>query len=275
MKKLGIIAAKGDLSKRIVEYALGNNIDCFVLGLENESDPKLVGKADHIWVKLGQVSKAVEAMKKAGVSHIVFVGSLKKPDLFSLKLDMLGIKMLARITKDKFLGDNNLLSSITRFFEEYGFKVIGAHEILKDIVVEEGIYTKTSPNKQDKIDIELGMKAVASLGSLDIGQAVITQTGVVLGVEAIEGTDKLIERCASVKISQKHAGVLVKLSKPKQELRMDLPTIGIKTIKNMHKAGFKGILIEAKKAIFLDQEKVIAYANKHNIFVMAVSVPAS
>ena len=219
---------------------------------------------------MGEIGKAVDAMKAARVDKIVFVGSLQKPDIFSLKLDALGTKLLAKMAKDKFFGDNKLLSVLTDFLEEQDFRVVGVHEILEDLVVEAANFTKISPNEQDQIDIDLAMKAVTQLGQLDIGQAAIVQDGVVLGVEAVEGTDKLIKRCGEMKHTHNHAGVLVKLSKPGQELRTDLPTIGIETIKNIHQAGFKGIAIEAHRAIFLDQEEAIKYANENEMFILSL-----
>lgn len=269
MKKLAIIAAKGDLSKNLIEFAK-EKFELFVVGINHESDPELINKFDHIWINLGEIGKAVDAMKQANVQDVVFVGSLKKPDIFNLKLDSLGTKLLAQIVKDKFFGDNKLLSSLTNFLMQQGFKVIGAHEILKNLVVDQQNFTLLKPDSQDKIDIELAMKVVTTLGELDVGQGAIVQNGVVLGVEAVEGTDKLIERCGDIKFTENYGGVLVKLSKPGQELRMDLPTIGIKTLKNLHRSGFKGVVIEAKKAIFLDQEESIAFANKHKMFIVSI-----
>ena len=240
------------------------------MAIEGETDPHLVENIDHIWIKLGEVGKAINALKAAMVTKVVFVGSLKKPDIFSLKVDLLGAKLLAKITKDKFFGDNNLLSKVTEFLEEHELTVIGVHEILKDLVVEPAIFTNLHPNDQDKIDIELAIKIVKNLGALDVGQGAIVQNGITLGVEAIEGSEQLIKRCGELKRAANYGGILVKLSKPGQELRMDLPTIGIETLKQMHHAGFKGIAIEANRAIFLDQEESIAYANEHNMFICSI-----
>jgi DUF1009 family protein len=267
MTKLGIIAAKGGLAQELIEYA-ANNEGAFIVALQGEADPEVVAKLDHVWIKLGEVGKAIDAMRAANVKGIVIVGSLHKPDLLSMKVDWVGAKLLATIVKDKLFGDNKLLSSLTNFLEKEGFELIGVHELLKHLVVEAGIFTKLKPNAQDLSDIELGIRVVAVLGDLDIGQGSIVQNGIVLGVEAIEGTDSLIKRCGELKRSNS-GGVLVKFSKPSQELRVDLPTIGIETIKNLKMSGFKGIVIQAQKTIFLDQDKVIEYANMHNMFVGA------
>ena len=268
MSKLGIIAAKGGLVEELIEYA-ANADGAFIVALEGEADPKMVKKLDHIWIKLGEVGKAVTAMKEAGVEEIVIVGSLYKPDIFKVKVDWLGAKLLASIAKEKFFGDNKLLISVAKFLENQGFKLIGIQEILRHLVVEEDIFTKIKPNDQDERDIELGIQVVKKLGKLDIGQGAIIENGVVLAVEAIEGTDALIERSSEYKRDRQKSGILIKYSKPGQELRMDLPTIGINTIKNLHEAGFKGLIIESKKAIFLDQKKVIEYENNHKMLVGA------
>jgi DUF1009 family protein len=269
MKKLGIIAAKGDLSSNLIAYAK-EKFELFIVAIKGETDPSIIENLESIWINIGEIGKAIDAMKAAKVDKIVFVGSLQKPDIFSLKVDMMGAKLLAKITKDKLFGDNSLLSSLTEFLENEGLKVVGVHEILKNLVVEAGNFTNITPNKNEDNDIELAMKLLKELGKFDVGQGAIIENGVVLGVEALEGTDNLIKRCAELKLSKAQAGILVKLSKPGQELRMDLPTIGITTIKNMHKAGFKGIVIEAKKTIFLDQEEVVKYTNKHGMFLKAI-----
>lgn len=271
MKKLGIIAAKGDLSKKLIEYTR-REFEIFVVAIYGESDPDLLENIDHIWIKIGEIGKAVDAMKAASVKDVIFVGSLSKPDILNLKVDAMGAKLLAKIAKDKIFGDNKLLSSVTKFLEEQDFNVIGVDAVLKDLVVPAKVFTNLLPNEQDKSDIELAIKVIKALGELDVGQGAIVDNGVVIGVEALEGTDELISRCAILKRSKTNSGVLVKLSKPGQELRMDLPTIGINTIKNIHKAGFKGIIIEANRAIFLDQEEVIDYANEHNLYVSSVLI---
>lgn len=271
MKKLGIIAANGGLSKKLINLAK-DEFDIFVVAIKNESDSSVLDNINHIWINIGEIGKAIDALNLANIKDLVFAGSLKKPDIFNLKVDAVGAKLLAKIAKDKFFGDNKLLSSVTEFLSERGFNIIGVQEILNNLVVEAGNFTTSHPNEEDLNDIELAVKVVKQLGDLDIGQGAIVQDRIVLGVEAIEGTDGLIERCGKLKITKNYSGVLVKCSKPNQELRMDLPTIGIDTIKKMHEAGFKGIVIEAKKSIFLDQIEVVEYANKYGMFISAIDV---
>lgn len=271
MKKLGIIAANGGLSKKLINFTK-DDFDIFVVAIKGEADTSVLEGINHVWINIGEIGKAIDALNLANIKDIVFVGSLKKPDIFSLKVDAVGAKLLAKITKDKLFGDNKLLSSVTEFLSNYGFNIVGVQDILKDLVVESGNFTISHPSKKDLDDIELAIEVVKQLGNLDIGQGAIVQDKVVLGVEAVEGTDRLIERCGKLKITTNYSGVLVKCAKPDQELRMDLPTIGIDTVKKMHEAGFKGIVIEARKSIFLDQIEVVEYANKYDMFISAIYI---
>ncbi|MEK6733669.1 MAG: UDP-2,3-diacylglucosamine diphosphatase LpxI, partial [Pseudomonadota bacterium] len=230
MKKLGIIAAKGDLSKNFIDYSK-DNYELFIVAINGITDPALVQDSKFIWIDIGEIGKAIDFFKENNVEELVFVGSLAKPDLFSLKTDMMGAKLLAKITKDAIFGDNKILSSLVEFLESNELKVLGVHEILKTLVVNAAVFTKISPNEQDNNDIEIAKQVVKELGALDIGQGVIVQNGIILGVEAIEGTDQLIKRCGELKRSKILSGILLKASKPNQELRVDLPAIGIETIK--------------------------------------------
>lgn len=274
MTKIAIIAAAGGLICKLVDHALLTNLDFVLIAINNVTSHDIINKVklankNIISIELGEIGKAIEFMQAEHVVEIVFAGHLSKPNIFSLKFDMLGAKLFARISKDKFFGDNKLLSSLNNFLEEFNFKIIGIEKIIPDLVVDERIFTKLLPSVEDYLDIELAKKVIQSLGSLDIGQAVIVENGIVLGVEAIEGTDELIKRCAKLKRSKEKSGVLLKFSKPGQDLRIDLPTIGINTLTNLNQAGFKGLVIEAKKSIFLDQQQVINFADNNHIYVVS------
>lgn len=270
MKKLGIIAAKGGLTRKLIEYCRGKH-QFFVVAIKGEADLELIKNEEHIEISVGEIGKAIEAMKAAGVEKIVFVGSLTKPDLLSLKVDIIGAKLLAKITKNKLFGDNNILSTISKFLENYCFEVIGVHEILADLVVTAGIYTKLSPREDEINDIKIANKILDHMAKYDIGQGLVIENKVILAIEAVEGTDEMLKRCSSLKKVNGKAGILVKRAKLGQELRMDLPTIGITTLKNIHEAGLKGVAIQANKTIFLDREKVIEFANNNGLFIMAIN----
>ena len=140
MKKIGIIAANGGLSKKLINFSK-NDFDIFVVAITGEADSFLLDGVNHIWINIGEIGKAIDALNAANIKDIVFAGSLKKPDIFNLKVDAIGAKLLAKITKDKFFGDNKLLSSVTEFLSNYGFNIVGVQDILKDLVVESGVFT--------------------------------------------------------------------------------------------------------------------------------------
>ncbi len=269
MKKLGIIAAKGDLTRKLIEYCQGR-CPFFLVAIKGETDLELIKNTDHIEISIGEIGKAVEAMRANGVERIVFVGSLAKPDFLSLKVDMMGAKLLAQITKNKLFGDNNVLSTITKFLETHCFEVVGVNEILVDLVANSGIYTRLKPAEDEFNDIKIANNILDHLAEYDIGQGLVIENKVILAIEAIEGTDEMVKRCSSLKRVAEKAGILVKRAKLGQELRIDLPTIGLATIKQVFEAGLKGVAVQANKTIFLDREMVIEFADEHDLFIVVV-----
>jgi DUF1009 family protein len=148
-------------------------------------------------------------------------------------------------------------------------RVVGIHEVMPDLLVKEGLLTKHKPDKQALADIKRGAEVAFELGCLDVGQSVIVQQGLVLGVEGIEGTDELIKRCGTYQ-RKGDGGVLVKLRKPQQDMRIDLPTIGTRTIENLHAAGMRGIAVHAGNALIVNEPEVIALANKYGMFIKGI-----
>ena len=167
----------------------------------------------------------------------------------------------------KSLGDDGILRALVKEIESEKMRVVGIHEVLPDLLVKDGVLTKAKPDKQAQADIKRGIEVALELGRLDVGQAVIVQQGL---VEGIEGTDELIKRCATYK-RKGEGGVLVKLRKPQQDMRIDLPTIGVKTIEQMHLAGMKGIAVHSGNALIVDEPQVIALANKYGMFIKGIT----
>ncbi len=264
--KLGIIAGGGELPKNLAIYAEEIGRDYFVLGIEGEVAPDL--KTD-IALPISKVGQIIKALKEAEVKQIVIAGKISRPDFGSLKPDFEGIKLLPKILMLKDKGDDAILSLIVKYIEDKGFEVIGAHELLKDFLAPRGVLGRIAPDEDDMKNIEIGKKAALTLGSLDIGQAVIVQAGHVLGVEAAEGTDNLISRC-HILHKPGRGGILVKMKKPEQEKRVDLPSIGIRTIENAKNFGLRGIAIEAGSAFIIKREEVIKKANDLGIFVIGI-----
>ena len=270
MNKIAIIAGGGNLPVKLKEHLLNNKLDFVIFAIIGEADSVLLENVkDYLWINIGELGFILRELEKREIKQIVFAGKVNKPNLLNLKVDSLGAKFLARLVKAKFLGDDTILSSLTKFLEEKKFEVLGAQQIMQGLTTKAENFTVLAPDEQDNIDIELGIKLLNTIGELDIGQSVVIENAMILAVEAIEGTDEMLKRAAQLKRSLLSSGVMVKSAKINQELRMDLPTIGLNTIKNAYLAKLKGILIQAEKTIFLDQDEVINFADRHRMFVCA------
>lgn len=270
--RLGIVAGGGKLPKRLVEACRASGRESFVLALEGHTDAAWLATVPHAWIRLGAAADGFAALRAAGVTDVVFAGPVRRPSLASLMPDWRAAKFLARVGM-RALGDDGLLSAIIKEFEAEGFHVIGADEVLVDIVAPSGAIGALRPDEAAQVDIARGLAVVRALGALDIGQAVVVEAGVVLGVEAIEGTDELIARTAKLKREGPRRGVLVKAKKPGQERRIDLPTIGAGTVARVAAAGLAGIALEAGSALVLDRDEVAREADAKGIFVVGVGGP--
>lgn len=268
--KIGLIAGNGKLPEEVIKSCISSGRGIFVIYLQSgNEEPEYLQGIPHLKLNIGSVGKAISALRHEGVKHLVMAGGLRRPKLTELKLDAGGVKLLAKISKDKLGGDNSLLVTVIKFFEASGFSVLGVDKILRKVLVPEGLLGTVEPNKSAMADVNLGVEIARSIGNLDIGQGVVVQQGVVIGVEAIEGTDALLARCAGLKLDGA-GGVLVKMKKPMQDARIDLPTIGVDTVTNAHKAGLRGIAVEAGSALILEKEKVVQLADKLGLFIVGV-----
>lgn len=270
---LGIIAGAGELPRVLIQSCQESGRPYFVLALQDTADAQTAALAGeyHAWVRLGAIGKAIELLHKNHVSELVMAGHVTRPKLTSIRPDLKGTKLLARISAQFLAGDNELLSSIVTFLEEEGFRVAGAEEIVHDLITPEGMIGSIYPDKRAQTDIETGARIARAIGTLDIGQAAIIENGMTLGVEGPEGTDGLITRCAPLKREDK-GGVLVKVKKPQQEKRVDLPTIGVGTIEKLAEHGFAGVAVEAGASLILNRREVARRADQLGIFVIGFSI---
>ena len=268
-KKLGIIAGGGTLPQTLINHCLQNKREFFVLAIENNADKAIFTEdIPHKWIRIGQAGTGFKLMHEQNVQEIVMIGTIHRPTLADLLPDLRTAAFFAKIGL-KSVGDDGILRALVKEIESENMRVVGIHEVIPDLLVKEGVLTKHKPDKQALADISRVVEVARELGKLDVGQAVIVQQGLVLGVEGIEGTDKLIERCGTYQ-RKGVGGVLVKLRKPQQDMRIDLPTIGTKTIENLHSAGMRGVAVHAGNALIVDEEKVIALADKYSMFICGI-----
>ena len=269
LPKLGIIAGNGSLPLDIIKRCRETGRPVFVLAVQDEADPQGLVGVDHVWFRMGAAATAIRHLRDNGVAEVVMAGGVRRPSLTSLRPDWRAATMFARIGL-RALGDDGLLTAVKREFEAEGFKVVGAHSILGDRVAKTGLFGRIAPDAQAEADIAHGFRIVRALGDLDIGQAVVVQQGLVLGVEAIEGTDALLGRVGDLR-RDGPGGVLVKAKKPNQDVEVDLPSIGPRTIELAHQAGLRGVAVEAGGSLVLGLELVIDKADRLGLFVIGVA----
>ncbi|MFZ3238791.1 MAG: UDP-2,3-diacylglucosamine diphosphatase LpxI [Stellaceae bacterium] len=266
--KLGIVAGAGGLPRRLVETCRQTGREVFVLALEGAAEPETVIDVAHAWCPLGAAGRGLALLRDNGVGELVLAGGVRRPALASLRPDWRAAKFFARVGY-RALGDDGLLSAVVAELEREGFRVIGPDQVLQAPLAPEGPLGGIRPDEQALADIARGERAARALGALDIGQAVVVQQGLVLGVEAIEGTDALLRRCAGLR-REGPGGVLVKVEKPGQEQRADRPTIGPQTVTLAVAAGLCGIAVEAGATIVLDRDEVVAAADRAGLFVFGI-----
>lgn len=267
-RKLGIIAGGGDAPRRLMQALEETGRPYFLICLEGHADPDLGAGKDHIRIPLGAGAKLRDGAREAGVEDIVMVGRVRRPSITELKPDWLALQKLTKIGLT-MLGDDGLLQAVGKIIEEEGFRLIGAHEVFTDLLTPAGVLGQHHPDAGAWADIRRGIEVATALGQVDVGQAVVVQQGVVLGVEAIEGTDALLTRCAGLK-REGEGGVLVKLCKPQQDRRFDLPALGPQTVHNAITAGLRGIAAHAGASLLIDRAQAILDADKAGVFVVGV-----
>ncbi len=267
--KLGIIAGGRDLPQEVIKHCRASGRPYFVLAFDGQTDPETVIDSDHAWVRLGAVGQSLKLLKQNGVEELVMVGPMKRPSWWEIRPDTKGAFWLARLAKHAF-GDDSMFRIIIDELEKEGFRVIGAENLIgASILATAGPMGKITPDEQALQDIQHGTKVAHLLGQADVGQAVIVQGGIVLGVEAVEGTSELIKRCQSLH-RKGPGGVLVKTVKPDQDRRVDLPTIGLETVKQAHAHGLRGIAVEANSVQVLQKREAVEYANAHGLFLYGI-----
>jgi DUF1009 family protein len=268
---IGVLAGGGPLPGQVAAAARAAGRGIFLLGLEGFADPAVLAPYPHAMARLGAAGQILSLLRGAKVRDLVLVGPVRRPSMFDLRPDAEGIRIVARVGRAAFGGDDGLLAAVVRVLAEEGFNVVGAHEILKESLGPRGLLSRAAPDAQAQSDIDRGVAVAKALGAADVGQGCVVQMGIVLAVEAIEGTDAMLARARGL-ARPGPGGVLVKLVKPGQDRRADLPTIGPGTIAACAAAGLRGIAFEAGGTMLTDRVATIADADAAGIFLCGVEV---
>jgi len=270
--RLAIVAGGGDLPRRVAEHARRTGRDPMVVGLKGFAEASLISEFAGVELSVGELGKLMQLMRREGCEEMVFAGTVKRPDFGSLRLDLKGVQSLPRILAAAKRGDDALLRAVMDTFAEAGFRIVGADDVLDDLKVGPGPLGAISPAPEHWLDIRRAAEVASAIGALEIGQGAISCAGLILAVEAQEGTDRMLARCADLPAEirgtpEARQGVLVKRPKPMQERRIDLPTIGVSTVRGAAAAGLAGIAVEAGAALAVDRDQIRALADQLGVFV--------
>lgn len=268
---LGLIAGLGDLPVAIAENAVATGQGVHVLRLKGFEEPRLASFPGSV-VGLGEIGAVITRLRAAGCRDVVFAGIVKRPNFSDLKLDLKGAALLPKVLSEARKGDDALLRVLVNEFEKNGFNVIGSEKAHASLLAPSGLIAGAQPSEASLADLEIAARVAAASGALDIGQACVVCDGLVLAVEAQEGTDEMLRRCANLPETIRgregaRRGVLVKRPKPEQERRIDLPTTGVSTVELAAAAGLAGIGIEAGGALMLNRPAMIEAADSLGLFL--------
>ena len=216
-------------------------------------------------VSIGQLGKIIKIFKENKCRKVLFAGKVKKPNFSKLRLDFKGIYYIPRIIRSSKLGDAAILKEIIKILKQEKIRTISSLTFNPELTLKKGTYSKIKPNKEDKIDIKKAITTLNRLGKYNFSQGAVVRNRKVVAIEGKGGTEKMLRKCKSKKFKNK--GVLVKFPKKKQDLRVDLPTVGLKTLTQCKSAGLKGIVLKSRQNVFLEQKKCISFANKNKIFI--------
>ncbi|MBY0564825.1 MAG: UDP-2,3-diacylglucosamine diphosphatase LpxI [Hyphomonadaceae bacterium] len=270
-RKLGIIAGGGELPVALAEHCADTGAAYFVARIAPYADARLNAHPGTTH-GLGAMGARMRALRDAGCDALVLVGQVPRQDPRTLELDEIGLAMVPALLAAAPKGDDALLRAVLAEHEKAGFQIVGAEVAMGELLAVDGVWGAHAPTAADRDDIAQAARVAAAIGALDIGQGAVVCAGVVLAVEAQEGTDAMLRRVAELPVAIRgtaatRRGVLVKRAKPKQELRVDLPTIGVRTVEGAAAAGLAGIAVEAGRALAVRNRDIVAAADRSGLFL--------
>ena len=267
MEKIGLIVGNGKFPLYFIEEAKNSNISVYPIGLFPSVDEEIKKLDNYVEFNVGHIGEIIKYLLLRDVTKIVMLGKVEKKLIFeNLILDKYGEKIMEIVPDNK---DETLLFAIIGFIRLSGIKVLPQSYLMKKFIFETKCYTEKEPDFDDEKTISLGIEAARLLSRVDVGQTVVCRDKAVIAVEGIEGTDETLKRAGQY--SDKD-NILIKMSRPQQDMRVDVPVIGLNTVETAIKNGFKGIVAQAKKMIFLNQKECIELANKNNIFIVGKKI---
>ena len=263
---LGIVAGNTNFPLRVARDAKAEGLAVHAVCYEGETPEGIESIADSVeWIKVGELGRLIGSFKSKQVSQVVFAGGINRVKLFGgVKLDLKGAALIAKLRSTK---DDIIMRGIASELEGEGISVESCTMFCKEWLTPKGVLTKKAPSKEEQQDIEVGIEAIKKLGELHIGQLVVVKEGVIVAVEAVEGSDAAIKRGGEL---GKDGTVVIKFSKPTQDMRFDVPTVGLKTIESLESSGAKVLGLEADKSIILDKPEVIEAADKAKISIVGL-----
>lgn len=272
---VGIIAAGGPMPFAVADALIAHQRMPVLFALKGLATPTDVARFRHHWIAVGQLGALFRLLRDESCRDVVFIGTMVRPALSEIRLDLKTLRVMPQILKAFRGGDDHLLSSIGRIFEREGLRLCGIRDVAPDLLMPAGCLTRRAPDAEAEADIATGRALLTSLSPFDVGQAVVIIDGHVIGVEGIEGTDDLLARIARLRHegrirAKAGRGVLVKAPKTAQDLRYDLPTVGARTIDGVASARLGGVAIAAGQSILADPQGMIAAADKANLFVVGL-----
>jgi DUF1009 family protein len=271
MNTLGIIAGGGTLPRAVAQSARQSGKSVFIVALRGAADDA-IGEFPHAWVSLGEAGKVLRLLREHDCGDVLLAGRVSRPRFSDLKTDAKGLLLVPRVAAAARRGDDALLRSLSDILAEEGFSPVGIAEAAPALLAGEGNLGRFKPDSESTRDIALGIKVVRAMGALDVGQAAVVCAGLVLAVEAAEGTDAMIARAGALPENlrgtrEKRRGVLVKALKLTQDGKTDLPVVGARTVESAGEAGLAGIAVEAGRSVIVERQTVVDVANNAGLFL--------
>jgi UDP-2,3-diacylglucosamine hydrolase len=266
MERYGLIAGNGKFPFLVLEAARSQGIGMVVAAIKEETFPEINTRAEVVhWLSLGQLGKLIRIFKSEGVTHVIMAGQVKHKQIFSsIRPDLTMLKLLTNL---RSRNTDALIGGVARILGDEGISLVDSTLFLKPLLPEPGVLTKRAPDPHEAKDIAYGRKIAREIARLDLGQTLVVRAQACVAIEAMEGTDAVIQRAAGLTGGQRIT--VVKVSKPNQDMRFDVPVVGLPTLELMASVNASALAIDARKTLLIDRQLLLEYANLHSISVVA------